>query len=118
MQLSVTMQLRTTHYPHAPNHTRTSTSVNVYIVLTTAMDQDKRSISLYSSEPNVQSSFVGKALSEKNYHNVAVPCEFAWLQLNQGEKHLKYPSPTRSVLFSASHTFVFGNGIHWHVFFS
>lgn len=49
-------------------------------------------------------------LCQKNNRNVSVPSEFAWLQLNQWEKHLKYPSPTGSVLFSASHTFFFGEG--------
>lgn len=72
----------------------------------------------------MQSSFVGEALSEKkkknnNNHTVSIPSEYAWLQLNQGEKHLKYPSPASSMVFWASHAFFFGiQRIHWNVFYS
>lgn len=55
---------------------------------------------------------MGEALSGKtknqNNHNVSIPSEYAWLQLNRGENHLKYPSPTSSMMFLASHAFFFG----------
>lgn len=49
-----------------------------------------------------------QALTEKNNPSVSVPAEFTGLQLNQGEKHLKYPSAFSSVLSSVSHQFLFG----------
>lgn len=58
-------------------------------------------------------------LCQKGNRNVSVPGEFAWLQLNQKEKHFKYPSPTSSVPLPASHTFSFGkDGGSRHAFHS
>lgn len=65
---------------------------------------EQRAISFIAGS-QMHSRYLWVKLCQKGNHNVSVPGEFAWLQLNHKEKHFKYSTPPSSVLFSASHTF-------------
>lgn len=75
----------------------------------------QRAISFIAGS-QMYSHYLWVKLCQKGNHNVSVPSEFSWLQLNQTEKHFKYSPPPRCVLFSASHTFFSGkrgdDGMH------